>query len=211
MKYNLLFGTLLLLALLTTACGAAVTGLPTEAGPLATSVAGTAQAALATASPMVGEALQTASPAVGEAIGTLASPAVVSTLPAGTTASTAEIPVTAGITIQEEVTDTHGSILVDDTGMPLYLYTNDTQNGGTSACTDEECVAEWPPVTTEGAPVAGTGVMQNLLGMITREDGTMQVTFNGWPLYYSAAGTMDAHGDEGTWFLVTTAGAAVPE
>lgn len=221
MKYNLLFGTLLALALLVAACGAPVTGLPTEAGPLATSIAGTANAALATASPMVGEALetaspavgealQTASPAVGEALGTLASPAVVSTQPAGTTVSTAQIPVTGGIRIEEEVTDTHGSILTDDENKPLYLYTNDTQNGGTSACTDAECMAEWTPVTTVGMPVAGPGVNQNMLGTITREDGTVQVTYNGWPLYYDALGSMDAHAQEGTWFLVTTAGVAAP-
>jgi predicted lipoprotein with Yx(FWY)xxD motif len=160
---------------------------------------------------MVGEALATVSPVVGEAIETLASPAVVSTLPAGTTASTAEIPVTGGVTIQEEVTETHGSILVGEDGTPVYLYTNDIQNGGTSACTDAECAAEWPPVTTVGMPVAGTGVMQSLLGMITREDGTVQATYNGWPLYYSASGSLDAHGDEGTWFLVTAAGEAVPD
>lgn len=210
MKYNLLFGTLLVLALLATACGAPIPALPSEAGPLATAVAGTAEAALATASPIVGEALETASPAIGDAIGTLLSPAVVDTQPAGTIVSTAEIPVTAGITIQEEVTDTHGSILVDEAGMPVFLYTNDTQNGGTSACTDEECSAEWPPVITVGMPVAGPGINQAMLGTITRDDGTVQATYNGWPLYYSASGTMDDHGDEGIWFLVTTAGVAAP-
>lgn len=210
MKYSVLFATLLALALLVAACGGApIPSLPTEAGPLATSIAGTAEAALATASPMIGEALATVSPAVGDAIGTLASPAVVNTQPAGTTVSTAEIPITGGIGIEEQVTDTHGSILVDDQDRPLYIYTNDTQNGGTSACSDAECIAEWPPVLTDGMPVAGTGISQDMLGTVTREDGTVQATYNGWPLYYSASGSSNEHGEEGTWFLVTTAGAAV--
>lgn len=224
MKFNLLFGTLLVLALLMTACAAPATGLPTDTGPLATSVVGTADSALATSSPAIGEALQTASPAVGEAlataspavgeaIGTLASPVVANTPVAGT-ASTAGIPVTGGMRIEAEVTDTHGSILVDDTNRWLYLYTNDTQNGDTSVCTDQECTAEWSPVITNGMPVAGMGVQQALLGTITRDDGTMQVTYNGWPLYYySGSGLTDSdrNGDEGTWFLVTTEGNAVPE
>ncbi len=211
MKYNLLFGTVLVVAFLVTACGAPATGLPTEAGPLATSVAGTANAALATASPALGEALETASPVIGEAIKTLASPAVVSTQPAGTTVSTAQIPVTGGAQIEQEVTDTYDSILTDDQNRPLYLYTNDTQNGGTSACTDTQCMAEWMPVTTNGVPVAGPGVNQDMLGTITREDGTVQVTYNGWPLYYDVSGTTEAHNQGANWFLVRTTGeAAMP-
>lgn len=224
MKYTLLFGTLLVMALLVAACGAPATSLPTEAQPLATSAVGTASSALATASPAVGEALataspavgealQTASPAAGEAVGTLASPNAVNT-PASGTASTSGIPVTGIVTIEQEVTETHGTILVDSENRWLYLYTNDTQNGDSSACTDEECTAEWTPVTTVGDPVAGTGVQESLLGTITRDDGTQQVTYNGWPLYYFTGGGLsdsDQNGAEGTWFLVTTEGNAVTE
>lgn len=208
MKFNLLFGTLLVLAVLITACGAPATELSTDTGPLATSAVGTADSALATSSPAIGEALQTASPAVGEALAT-ASPAVGEAI--GTLSTTAQVPVTGGTTINERVTDTHGSILVDDTNRPLYLYTNDIQNGNTSSCTDAECMSEWIAVTTLGTPVAGSGVSQELLGTISRDDGTMQMTYNGWPLYYSASGSDIEHGDEGTWFLITTAGnAAMP-
>lgn len=90
----------------------------------------------------------------------------------------------------------------------------DTQNGDTSACT-ADCATEWPPLTTEGFPVAGGGAIQNLLGTITRDDGTKQVTYNGWPLYYfskgMAPGATSGQGMEGLWFLIAPSGKPIRE
>ena len=36
----------------------------------------------------------------------------------------------------------------------------------------------------EGEAVAGEGIDATLLGMTERTDGAMQVTYNGWPLYF---------------------------
>jgi predicted lipoprotein with Yx(FWY)xxD motif len=47
-----------------------------------------------------------------------------------------------------------------------------------------ECAKEWPPLTTKGAPVAGSGVNAALLSTTSRTDGTTQLTYNGHPLYY---------------------------
>jgi len=86
-----------------------------------------------------------------------------------------------------------GKALVGRDGRTLYLFQAD--KNGASACTGA-CAAAWPPDTVTGAPQAGSGVSQALLGTITRPDGTRQVTYNGHPLYYftadTAAGT--AHG-----------------
>lgn len=197
MKYITRLGAILL-ALLLVACGpAAVTGVPTELEPLATSV-------VATATGLADTPDATSTPEVA------ASPAVVNTLAATSTAEVS-VPVTGETEIRASVSDSHGPILVDGDGAPVYLFTNDTQNGDASACTDEECTTEWPPVTTTGSPVAGPGVIQSLLGTITREDGTLQVTYNGWPLYYSASGTENEHAAEGIWFLVLPSGNAVAE
>jgi predicted lipoprotein with Yx(FWY)xxD motif len=81
-----------------------------------------------------------------------------------------------------------------------------------SACTGA-CAAAWPPDTVTGTPQAGSGVSQSLLRTITRPDGTMQLTYNGHPLYYftadTAAGT--AHGQAVTafgaeWYVVSASG-----
>jgi predicted lipoprotein with Yx(FWY)xxD motif len=98
--------------------------------------------------------------------------------------------------------------------MPLYIYDQDTQNGTTSACTDEACTANWTPLTTEGTATAGPGAIQSLLGTITREDGATQVTYNGWPLYTynsdTSAESPAGQGAEPGWTLVSSAGKAIP-
>jgi len=76
-----------------------------------------------------------------------------------------------------------GKILVDDKGMSLYMFTKDTAGDGKSTCY-EQCAVAWPPLLTSDAGKAGEGVDESLLGTITRTDGTVQVTYKGWPLYY---------------------------
>jgi predicted lipoprotein with Yx(FWY)xxD motif len=92
------------------------------------------------------------------------------------------------------------------------MYTNDTQNSGTSACTDD-CATTWLPVTVTGVPTAGSGVNTAMLGVITGSDGNMQATYNGWPLYYYSGdrtiGAKSGQGLENSWFLVSAAGNAI--
>lgn len=74
-----------------------------------------------------------------------------------------------------------GSVLVDSKGFTLYYFEKDTQ-GGKSTCYGP-CAAGWPPLTTEGAAEGKGGVQASKLGTTKRNDGTMQVTYAGWPLY----------------------------
>ncbi len=103
--------------------------------------------------------------------------------------------------------DTLGSFLVDDKGMTLYLFTKDTPN--TSVCYDK-CATAWPPLLTTGAPAAGDGVDASKLGTTTRKDGSTQVTYNSWPLYYyqkdKAASDVTGQDVGGVWFVVSAAG-----
>jgi predicted lipoprotein with Yx(FWY)xxD motif len=103
---------------------------------------------------------------------------------------------------------TLGSFLVDSKGMTLYLFTKDSP--GTSNCYGG-CAAAWPPLLTSAAPSAGAGVTASLLGTTKRTDGSLQVTYNGWPLYTwvkdKAAGDTTGENVQGVWFVVTPQGA----
>jgi predicted lipoprotein with Yx(FWY)xxD motif len=103
-----------------------------------------------------------------------------------------------------------GSILVDSKGMTLYLFTKDTPN--TSNCY-EKCATAWPPLLTEGSPIAGEGIDAALLGTTNRTDGTVQVTYGGWPLYYYVkdlkAGEVTGQNVGEVWFVLSADGKMV--
>jgi predicted lipoprotein with Yx(FWY)xxD motif len=73
-----------------------------------------------------------------------------------------------------------GKILVDSSGMSLYVDENDKP--GKPACTGA-CLQAWPPVPAPATFVAGTGVTASKYGDVTLSDGTKQLTVNGSPLY----------------------------
>jgi predicted lipoprotein with Yx(FWY)xxD motif len=109
-------------------------------------------------------------------------------------------------------TDALGEFLVDAEGMTLYLFTNDSEN--TSNCYDD-CATAWPPLLTDGELVAGEGLDASLLGVTERTDGTTQVTYGGWPLYYwvkdEAPGDTTGQDVGEVWYVVSPAGEAVHE
>lgn len=102
------------------------------------------------------------------------------------------------------------SYTTDDHGFTLYIYAPD-KGGGTSTCASAKCAQEWPPVTTTGAPVAGSG-LTGKLGTTKLADGRVEVTLNGWPLHYFAGdtgpGEHNGQGKFGVWWEITPAGAA---
>jgi len=73
-----------------------------------------------------------------------------------------------------------GPVLVDAKGFTVYDFHKD--KGTTSSCYGA-CAQGWPPVLSEGAPSAGEGASASKLGTTKRKDGTMQVTYDGHPLY----------------------------
>ena len=74
-----------------------------------------------------------------------------------------------------------GQILVDGNGRTLYLFEADKAT--TSSCYGD-CASVWPPLIAGGTLGGGAGVNQSLLGTTMRKDGSLEVTYNGHPLYY---------------------------
>ncbi len=103
-----------------------------------------------------------------------------------------------------------GQILVDSTGMSLYLFEKD--QGTTTACTGK-CVAAWPAATVSGSPTVGTGVDQSKVSTVKRSDGAEQLAYNGHLLYRFAgdhtAGETNGQDFGGIWYLVNPAGSSV--
>ena len=193
MKYPTLLGAMLVLALLLTACGGATT--PTVA--IDTPVVTIEPTMEPTEAPTEAPATE--------------SPAAADTQTTGGTDATATggVPVTGAATVNVADVGTFGQALVDGEGRSLYLFTNDTQNSGASSCTGN-CLVNWPPLFTDGDPVAGEGVDASMLGTISLPDGTTQVTYNGWPLYYykedTAPGDANGQGVGDVWYLVSPTG-----
>ncbi len=105
-----------------------------------------------------------------------------------------------------------GPILFDADQRAIYLF--DKETSSTSECYGE-CAAAWPPVLTDGEPQAGEGTDAKLLGTTKRDDGSIQVTYDGQPLYYyvdDPPGQVLCHNvDEfgGLWLVVEPSGQAV--
>jgi predicted lipoprotein with Yx(FWY)xxD motif len=101
-----------------------------------------------------------------------------------------------------------GSVLTDADGNTLYLFDPDAQ--GESVCYDQ-CETAWPPLVADAT--AGEGVDEALLGTAPRTDGSTQVTYNGWPLYYfandAAPGDINGQGVNDVWWVVDAAGDAI--
>lgn len=98
-----------------------------------------------------------------------------------------------------------GSLAGSKDGLTLYQFASDTKGGTTSACV-AACATTWPPLTVTAATqlVAGTGASK-ALATITRTDGSLQVTYDGYPLYFYSGDSLTGQTNGATvggWSLV---------
>jgi predicted lipoprotein with Yx(FWY)xxD motif len=125
----------------------------------------------------------------------------------GSSASAAVPSSSASVTLKTAKTSA-GTVLTSAGGYVLYYFTADKPGSGVSTCTGS-CASTWPPLT--GTVQAPPGVtMPGPLGVITRADGTKQVTINGYPIYlYSGdqtPGQANGNGAGGKWHVVPITG-----
>ncbi|MGI5506373.1 COG4315 family predicted lipoprotein [Lentzea sp. CA-135723] len=102
-----------------------------------------------------------------------------------------------------------GEVLADTQQYTLYRNEKDATNPPKSSCNDE-CVLVWPPLLAPGNQFELKGVDKALVGTMKREDGTLQVTLAGRPLYRyvddEQAGDLNGNGVDGQWFAVAPSG-----
>ena len=125
--------------------------------------------------------------------------------PTSSDTSTTTSSAAAAVTVGTGSTSNAGTVLVDARGHTLYRFTPEAN--GQVACTGG-CPSTWPPLTVPaGAQPQAQGSLSGKLATVQRPDGTMQATYNGWPLYTyaadSGAGTANGQGVGGKWFAVT--------
>jgi predicted lipoprotein with Yx(FWY)xxD motif len=104
-----------------------------------------------------------------------------------------------------------GTIVVDGSGMTVYVFDKDTRGSGTSSCSGT-CAAQWPALETNSAKPQVSGVT-GTVGTIPALDGGKQLTLDGWPLYTfagdSSAGDVTGQGLGGIWWVVGPDGAKI--
>lgn len=92
--------------------------------------------------------------------------------------------------------------LTDGKGMALYLFTKDMADR--SACQDA-CLKNWPVFYSDQLLLAD-GLDVKDFGSFTRTEGTKQLTYKGWPLYYfvkdAKSGDVSGEGVGEVWFLI---------
>ncbi|WBB70217.1 hypothetical protein [Micromonospora sp. WMMD812] len=97
-----------------------------------------------------------------------------------------------------------GQVVTDQDGWILYRFDKDTADPSSSNCVDK-CAEVWPPALTDGDPQL-SGVSDDKVGTVTRQDGTRQLTVGGWPVYRyigdTKPGQWKGQAVGGTWFVV---------
>jgi predicted lipoprotein with Yx(FWY)xxD motif len=80
------------------------------------------------------------------------------------------------------ITDSdYGRILANGRERALYLFTADP--GKASNCSGD-CATAWPPYIVKRKPSAAPGVKPGLIGTTRRDDGRLQATYGGHPVYF---------------------------
>jgi predicted lipoprotein with Yx(FWY)xxD motif len=119
------------------------------------------------------------------------------------TSGTSSTGMTKTVTLTIKTTKI-GKVLADAKGDTLYWYAKDMKSGP-STCTGG-CLSAWPVVA--GKPVAAMGVaFAGKLGSVTDAGGTVQATYNGYPLYTYAEdmtpGETSGNGAAGAWHVIS--------
>jgi predicted lipoprotein with Yx(FWY)xxD motif len=94
----------------------------------------------------------------------------------------AEASVVTEARVDLAINATLGSYLVDGSGHTLYYFTKDAAD--MNSCKGA-CLTNWPVFYSENLQISNN-LNKADFGVFVREDGTKQLTYKSWPLYYFA-------------------------
>jgi predicted lipoprotein with Yx(FWY)xxD motif len=103
-----------------------------------------------------------------------------------------------------------GSVVTNDEGFVLYRFDKDKNNPAKTSC-EGDCEKIWPAALTNDGKPTLKGVKADLVGTVTRPDGSKQLTLKGWPLYTyigdKKPGQWKGQNVGGDWFVIQPDGA----
>ena len=156
----------------------------------------------------------------GSSSSSSSSSSAAATTPATTQSTAASTSTTAaasgpGVTVDAKHAKLGTILAAGPKKLTVYMFEKD--KGTTSAC-EGACASAWPPVTTEGKPVAVAGASAADLGTTKRADGSEQVTYKGLPLYFFSEDkdSGDSYGQGSTafgagWYVLKPSGEKIDE
>ena len=142
-------------------------------------------------------------------------PTVAAPTPVPTTAPTAKPQAkpretSQPIMLRAKVIAPFGTLVVDAKGRTLYRSDRDRARPSLSRCAGA-CAKTWPPATvTSPDQVRVAGIAPDLVGTLRRQDGRLQLTLAGHPLYRFAKdrkpGDLKGQCKDGVFFAATAEG-----
>ncbi|MEV8615031.1 hypothetical protein AB0383_45255 [Amycolatopsis sp. NPDC051373] len=104
-------------------------------------------------------------------------------------------------------------VVINGAGMTIYRFDNDSPKPPKSTC-NADCEKKWPPVkVTKGTKVFIAGIKKSAIGVVKRDDGSLQLTIGNWPAYTFSGdknpGDTNGEGVGGTWFGMSPTGGKV--
>lgn len=104
-----------------------------------------------------------------------------------------------------------GDALIDDAGLTLYGFLDDTD--GVPTC-EGACADAWPPVFVDSGELPA-GLDGTIFSVSQRPDGSFQLNAGVWPLYRfagdAAAGDVNGQGSGDVWFVATPDGGLIKD